>query len=152
MFRARRGWQRSGVPHRFAWSAAEESRLVPEGSYEIRVTARDQGGNRLARVTTVQRPVEQPPTPAVTGHHVFPVAGPYSFGGADARFGAARTGTPTRARTSWPRRARRVVAPAAGVITLSRQYQASGAGYYVVLHADNEPYDYVFMHLQSKCW
>ena len=39
-----------------------------------------------------------------------------------------------------------IVAPHAGTITWVA-YQASGAGYYVVLASDGEPYNYVFMHM-----
>jgi hypothetical protein len=149
VFRARRGWQRTGSFHSYSLSASAERKLVPDGSYEIRVSARDPGGNRLVRGTTVQRPVEDPPpAAAVNGAHNFPVAGAYSFGGADARFGAARTGHTHQGQDVMAAEGTPIVAPAAGVITY-RAYQASGAGYYVVLHADTDPYDYVFMHMQS---
>jgi len=150
VFRARRGWQRTARTHSFVWSAAEEQRLVPDGSYEIRVTARDPGGNHLARGTTVQRLMDTPPPPpaAVNGAHRFPVSGPYSFGGADARFGAARPGHIHQGQDMMSSEGTPVVAPAAGVITW-RAYQADGAGHYLVMHAEGERYDYVFMHLQS---
>jgi murein DD-endopeptidase MepM/ murein hydrolase activator NlpD len=41
-----------------------------------------------------------------------------------------------------------VVAVRAGTIAFS-QYQADGAGYYLVLHADGEAYDYAYMHLKE---
>jgi murein DD-endopeptidase MepM/ murein hydrolase activator NlpD len=41
-----------------------------------------------------------------------------------------------------------VIAPRAGTITW-RAYQAAGAGYYLVLDARGEAYNYVFMHLQA---
>jgi len=149
VFRARRGWQRTGSSHSYSISPASERTLVPDGSYEIRVSARDPGGNRLVRRTTVERPLEQAAPPAaVNGVHRFPVAGPYSFGGPDARFGAARTGHVHQGQDVMAAEGTPVVAPAAGVISY-RAYQASGAGYYVVLDADGEQYDYVFMHLQS---
>src|SRR5436853_7821888 len=73
VFRAPRGWQRTARMHSFTWSAADEQRLVPEGGYEIRINARDPGGNHLARSTTVQRLSDAPPPPptAVTGAHRF---------------------------------------------------------------------------------
>ncbi len=40
------------------------------------------------------------------------------------------------------------MAVATGTITW-RAYQAGGAGYYLVLAADGEPYNYVYMHLQQ---
>jgi murein DD-endopeptidase MepM/ murein hydrolase activator NlpD len=149
VFRARRGWQRTAQSHSFTWSAADENRLVPDGSYEIRVDARDPGGNHLARSTTIQKLVDTPPPPpaAVSGSHRFPVAGPYSFGGSDARFGAGRPGHIHQGQDVMAASGTPVVAPATGVITY-RAYQADGAGYYLVMHADGERYDYVFMHLQ----
>jgi murein DD-endopeptidase MepM/ murein hydrolase activator NlpD len=149
VFRARLGWQRTARTHSFVWAAAEEQRLVPDGSYEIRVNARDPGGNHLARSTTVQRLIDTPPPPptAVSGSHRFPVAGAYSFGGADARFGAGRPGHIHQGQDIIASSGTPVVAPANGVITW-RAYQADGAGYYLVMHADGERYDYVFMHLQ----
>ena len=76
---------------------------------------------------------------------VFPVQGSYSFGGEDSGFGAGRTGHlheghDIRAAAGVP-----VVAPLAGQI-LFNDYQASGAGRYIVLHADNG-WDMFFAHL-----
>jgi murein DD-endopeptidase MepM/ murein hydrolase activator NlpD len=130
------------------WSAAEENRLVPDGSYEIRVSARDPGGNHLARATTVQRQESAPAPAAAKGAHRFPVAGAYGFGGTDARFGAARSGHVHQGQDIAAAAGTPVVAPAAGVITW-RAYQAEGAGYYLVMHAAGQRYDYVFMHLQA---
>jgi murein DD-endopeptidase MepM/ murein hydrolase activator NlpD len=81
----------------------------------------------------------------VTG--VFPVQGPYSFGGADARFGAVRQGHVHQGQDIAAAAGTPVVAPLAGTVYW-RGYQAKGAGHYVVLHgADGR--DYVFMHMQS---
>jgi hypothetical protein len=49
VFRAGRGWQRTGSFHSYSMSSASERTLVPDGSYEIRVSARDPGGNQLVR-------------------------------------------------------------------------------------------------------
>jgi murein DD-endopeptidase MepM/ murein hydrolase activator NlpD len=40
------------------------------------------------------------------------------------------------------------VAPRAGLVE-AVQYQAEGAGHYVVIDGDDEDYDYVFMHLRT---
>jgi murein DD-endopeptidase MepM/ murein hydrolase activator NlpD len=90
------------------------------------------------------RPRPAPVLPA--GEHFFPVAGTYSLGSEDARFGAplgdhAHQGQDIAAARGTP-----VVAPYAGVIAWVR-YQRRGAGHYVVLRADDER-DYVFMHLR----
>ena len=74
--------------------------------------------------------------------------GAHDFGGADARFGARRTGHIHQGQDIAAAEGTPVVAPYAGVITW-RAYQASGAGYYLVLAGGDEPYNYVFMHLQQ---
>jgi murein DD-endopeptidase MepM/ murein hydrolase activator NlpD len=76
---------------------------------------------------------------------VFPVRGTYSLGGADARFGAVRTGHIHQGQDIIAAQGTPVVAPRAGVISW-RAYQAGGAGNYLVLHG-HDGRDYVFMHL-----
>jgi murein DD-endopeptidase MepM/ murein hydrolase activator NlpD len=97
--------------------------------------------------TAVIPSVERTVQPVSVSDHRFPVQGLYNFGGAGARFGAPRTGHRHQGQDIMAAEGTPVVAPTAGVITW-RSYQAEGAGYYLVLHASTEPYDYVFMHLQ----
>jgi murein DD-endopeptidase MepM/ murein hydrolase activator NlpD len=86
--------------------------------------------------------------PAVTSTPgVFPVQGPYSFGGADSRFGAKRSGHIHQGQDIAAAAGTPVVAPRTGFISW-RAYQANGAGFYLVLDADDER-DYVFMHLKD---
>jgi murein DD-endopeptidase MepM/ murein hydrolase activator NlpD len=90
---------------------------------------------------------EPKPKPKGPGH-VFPVRGPFDFGGPGSRFGASRgdhvhQGQDIAAASGTP-----VVAVRRGVISW-RAYQASGAGHYLVLDAAGENRDYVFMHLRS---
>jgi murein DD-endopeptidase MepM/ murein hydrolase activator NlpD len=75
---------------------------------------------------------------------VFPVAGPFSFGGVDARFGAGRPGHIHQGQDILAASGVPVVAPYAGVIS-STSYQATGAGEYVVLDAVDGR-DYFFAH------
>jgi murein DD-endopeptidase MepM/ murein hydrolase activator NlpD len=89
-------------------------------------------------------PAPVPATPA--GDHVFPVAGEYSLGGEDAKFGAPRSGHIHMGHDVSAARGTPVVAPYAGVIDWVR-FQRAGAGHYVVLDADDD-HDYVFMHLR----
>jgi murein DD-endopeptidase MepM/ murein hydrolase activator NlpD len=93
-----------------------------------------------------RRPAPAPAPVIPAGKHVFPVAGTYSLGGDDARFGAPRSGHTHQGQDISAARGTPVVAPYAGVITWVR-YQRGGAGHYVVLDADDE-HDYVFMHLR----
>jgi murein DD-endopeptidase MepM/ murein hydrolase activator NlpD len=94
-----------------------------------------------------QPPPEPPPLPLLPpGDHVFPVAGTYTLGGEDSKFGAPRSGHTHMGHDLSAARGTPVVAPYAGVIDWVR-YQRAGAGHYVVLDADDE-HDYVFMHLR----
>jgi murein DD-endopeptidase MepM/ murein hydrolase activator NlpD len=86
------------------------------------------------------------PTATATGMHRFPIAGAFDWGGPDARFGAKRKGHSHQGQDLPAAAGTPVVAPYRGVVT-AVQYQARGAGRYVVL--DGEDYDYVFMHLRT---
>jgi murein DD-endopeptidase MepM/ murein hydrolase activator NlpD len=86
-----------------------------------------------------------PPVTASAG--VFPVQGPYSFGGDDARFGAGRTGHVHQGQDILAAAGTPVVSPRAGFVAW-RAYQEGGAGHYVVVHGDDAR-DYVFMHFQD---
>jgi murein DD-endopeptidase MepM/ murein hydrolase activator NlpD len=97
---------------------------------------------------------EVPKTPAVRPPpgsksptlHDFPVAGRYSYGGADARFGAPRSGHVHQGQDILSASGTPVVAPHGGTISW-RANQPNGAGFYVVLDSLEEPLNYVFMHL-----
>jgi murein DD-endopeptidase MepM/ murein hydrolase activator NlpD len=124
------------------------------GAYTAQLRATAVRARRRAQVTTsgavrvgqpVVAPVPVPVTPSPLG--VFPVQGPWSFGGPDARFGAIRAGHVHQGQDVLAAKGTPVVAPMAGTITWTA-YQASGAGYYVVEHgADGR--DYVFMHFAA---
>jgi murein DD-endopeptidase MepM/ murein hydrolase activator NlpD len=108
---------------------------------------------RAARRRAKRRRAASPPTttvPAPTGEstHQFPVLGTYTLGGADARFGARRAGHSHQGQDIAAAEGTPVVAPWAGLVEFVR-YQASGAGWYVVLDGDGEDRDYVFMHLRK---
>lgn len=95
----------------------------------------------------------RPPTRQIsrpsTDLHTFPVAGPHSYGGADARFGAGRPGHRHQGQDVMAAEGTPVVAPRGGTISW-RAFQSRGAGYYLVLDPVMEPYNYVFMHLQAR--
>jgi murein DD-endopeptidase MepM/ murein hydrolase activator NlpD len=80
--------------------------------------------------------------------HRFPIAGSFDWGGRDARFGAKRKGHRHQGQDLTAARGTPVVAPHAGVVE-AVDYQARGAGNYVVLDSDGEDYDFVFMHLRT---
>jgi len=136
-YRKNLGSRRTGITHAYAWAPPAEA----NGSFRVRITARDPLGYSVVRATTVS---VSPPAPS--GDHRFPVAGPHNFGGPDARFGAGRTGHTHQGQDIIAPGGTPVVAPHAGRVTWV-DYQAAAAGYYVVLASDGEPYNYVFMHL-----
>ena len=95
-------------------------------------------------VPVVPAPLVPDPAPSPAGPGVFPIAGPFDFGGADARFGAGRTGHIHEGQDVMAAAGTPIVAPYAGTIG-STSYQAGGAGEYVVLDgADGR--DYFFAH------
>jgi murein DD-endopeptidase MepM/ murein hydrolase activator NlpD len=137
-YRKNLGARRTQITHSYTWQPPKDA---VAGSYRVRITARDPAGYRVVRATTI---TVSPPAPS--SDHRFPLGGPYTFGGADARFGAKRTGHTHEGQDIMAASGTPILAPHAGAITWVA-YQASGAGYYVVLASDGEPYNYVFMHL-----
>lgn len=127
--------------------------LAP-GRYRVRLLALGRRGERAVQGRTVARiqivappraatprPAPEPdplvlaPAPTVAGG-VFPVQGFHTYGGEDSRFGAGRTGHTHEGQDVTAARGTPVVAPVAGTV-LFTDYQASAAGEYVVLHADD---------------
>jgi murein DD-endopeptidase MepM/ murein hydrolase activator NlpD len=104
----------------------------------------DSGGAGVGRPQPKRRRRPARTTSAKTGRHAFPIAGAFSFGGADGRFGARRKGHRHQGQDLPAASGTPVVAPYRGVVA-AVQYQARGAGRYVVIHGAD--YDYVFMHL-----
>jgi murein DD-endopeptidase MepM/ murein hydrolase activator NlpD len=97
-----------------------------------------------ARQPTARSPAAPtPPVSTVAG--VFPVQGPYSFGGPDARFGAGRPGHIHQGQDVVAASGTPLVAPVAGSI-LWKANQPGGAGIYLVEHG-SDGRDYVLMHL-----
>ncbi len=120
--------------------SASEVGVSRAGSYKLRLTARD-GKRRAAK-----RAKNVPAWRAFTfSDHRFPVDGPFSFGNDGARFGAGRPGHTHQGQDVIADSGTRIVAPYSGTVSYVA-YQAGGAGYYVVLNADDRR-DYVFMHL-----
>jgi murein DD-endopeptidase MepM/ murein hydrolase activator NlpD len=131
--RARLGLVRAGRALTVAWTPPA---LAP-GRYTARLVVTGRGASVYQRATlTVAAP-----------SGVFPVQGPYDFGGPDARFGAPRDGHTHQGQDIAAAEGTPVVSPEAGVVRWVA-YQANGAGHYVVIHSDAGP-DFVFMHLQD---
>ena len=128
------------------------------GSYHVRVAVLAGKGERPLPGRTLRLTVHRKPKPAAPvtptqpaepftpiGGGVFPVRGPHSLGGDDSGFGAGRTGHLHEGQDISAASGTQVVAPLSGQI-LFNDYQRSGAGRYVILHADNG-WDMMFAHL-----
>jgi murein DD-endopeptidase MepM/ murein hydrolase activator NlpD len=137
--------------------AAGAARKLPTGNLILRLSGVDSRGHHLrgsleasaAHVVSVSTPAPAPTPnpPTLPGAHTFPLLGhDWSFGGPDARFGAPRSGHTHQGQDVTAPSGTPIVAPAAGTITFVA-YQASGAGYYVVMHEAGQNYWYAFMHL-----
>lgn len=111
----------------------------------MRAQAKARARKRAAKRRTG---VPKPPAPAPTSDHTFPVAGAYSFGGKDGRFGAGRKGHIHQGQDIAATEGVPVVAPWPSTVEAVK-YQPGGAGYYIVLDGDGEDRDYVFMHLRK---
>jgi len=92
-------------------------------------------------------PPPQPPPPPPASVHVFPVEGPFSFGGPGARFGAPRGNHTHQGQDVLAAENTPVVSVSAGTVYW-RSYQAGGAGNYVVIRG-SDGYDYVYMHFHE---
>jgi murein DD-endopeptidase MepM/ murein hydrolase activator NlpD len=142
------GWRRVGRTVRRSWKPT-----LAAGDYVARFHAVDGTGRTLKRtatasgkqpVTVAVAPTPAPPAP-VTGTGRFPVRGTWSFGGADARFGAKRNGHTHQGQDVIAAKGTPLVSPVAGTVYW-RAVQDGGAGHYLVIRGADGT-DYVFMHL-----
>jgi murein DD-endopeptidase MepM/ murein hydrolase activator NlpD len=130
--------EREAGSHSVSFTGLETGTALPEGHYLLHIAGRNL---RRAPAATSIAELE-------FRHHTFPVAGAFSWGGEGARFGAPREGHRHQGQDLAAAEGTPVVAPRGGVVE-AVQYQARGAGHYVVLDGEGEDYDYVFMHLRS---
>lgn len=84
------------------------------------------------------------------GAGVFPVPDEHSFGGAQSRFGAGRGGRSHQGQDIGAACGSRMLSATAGIVK-AREFQAGGAGYYLVVDG-SDGIDYVYMHLQKASW
>jgi murein DD-endopeptidase MepM/ murein hydrolase activator NlpD len=147
--RLRLGYQRTGVRHTHVWTPAAGE--LPGGEYTATLQAFDDAGHTLRRTAKASgrsRVVVQVAPPAIpVGAGIFPIQGPYSFGGEDARFGAQRDGHIHQGQDVTAAEGTPLVAPVAAFVYWVA-FQRNGAGHYVVLRGADGP-DYVFMHLKA---
>jgi peptidoglycan hydrolase-like protein with peptidoglycan-binding domain len=84
----------------------------------------------------------------VEREHVFPVRGRNDYGGREARFGAPRSGHTHMGQDILAKAGTKLVAVHNGKVE-TRQYQAQGAGNYLVIHG-RDGSDSVYMHLAGR--
>ena len=124
-------------------SAALDPNTLTPGSYRLRIAARDGRGRALRRARAAAAATAEF---GVYGHR-FPLLGPFSWGNEGSRFGAPRSGHTHQGQDLAAAEGTPVVTPHGGRVE-TVQYQAKGAGHYVVVGgADGR--DYVFMHLRA---
>jgi hypothetical protein len=136
---------------------------LPAGQYLVRVHARDRLNHVLERLahasgratldvtpapppattTTPAAPTTTAPGPVLAGG-IFPVRGPHTFGDG---IGAARNGHTHQGQDIAAAAGTPIVAPVAGIITVT-SYQAHAAGYYVV-EQGNDGRSFFFAHCQK---
>lgn len=80
---------------------------------------------------------------------VFPVPGPHSYGGAGSVFGAPRNGHIHQGQDVAAACGSPLIAAQGGTVRVNA-YQASGAGYYVVIRGATNGEDYAYMHMTAK--
>jgi murein DD-endopeptidase MepM/ murein hydrolase activator NlpD len=131
--------------------AAARKRAKVQARARAKVRARRRAAKRrAAKREPAPAPAPAPapviPAPVPTSDHTFPIAGTYSFGGEDGRFGAGRPGHIHQGQDLSAPAGTPVVAPWPSTVEAIK-FQTGGAGHYVVLDGDLEDRDYVFMHL-----
>ena len=130
--------EREAGRHLVAFTGLETGVALPEGHYLLHIA-----GRNLRRAPTATSTAE-----LEFRHHTFPVAGIFSWGEEGSRFGAPRAGHRHQGQDLAADEGTPLVAPRGGVVE-TVEYQAAGAGHYVVLDGESEDFDYVFMHLRS---
>lgn len=127
--------------HQVAWNGMTAAGTAPDGIYQLKLGKSNTAGARASGQTQ----------PFAMHLHAFPVPGPHTFGGPDARFGAPRSGHIHQGQDIPAACGQKEVVDETGEVKVNA-FQASGAGYYVVLHGLITGTDSVYMHLQRPSW
>ena len=124
-----------------AWNGMAPAGAASDGTYQLKLGKSNTAGATGSGQTQ----------PFAMHLHAFPVPGPHNFGGADARFGAPRSGHVHQGQDIPAACGQKEVVDETGEVKVNA-YQASGAGYYVVIHGRITGTDSVYMHLQRPGW
>lgn len=125
-----------------SWMGLGAAGYVPDGTYLLKLA---DAGTANATVSGGQT------TPFTLHARAFPVLGTHSFGGAASRFGAPRAGHTHQGQDVAAACGTRLLVAEGGTLRVE-SYQASGAGYYIVIHGAISGTDYVYMHLLKPSW
>jgi murein DD-endopeptidase MepM/ murein hydrolase activator NlpD len=127
--------------HDVAWNGLTSAGAVPDGTYQL----------KLGKANTAGASASGQTQPFGMHLHAFPVPGRHGFGGPDSRFGAPRSGHIHQGQDIAASCGQKELVDETGQVKVNA-YQASGAGYYVVLHGNLTGIDSVYMHLQRPSW
>lgn len=125
-----------------AWNGITPAGVAPDGVYQLKLS---DPGTAGASVTGGQT------QPFAMHLHQFPVPGPHTYGAAGARFGAPRSGHTHQGQDLPAACGEKLFVVETGEVK-TNAYQASGAGYYVVIHGALTGTDSVYMHLKHSSW
>jgi murein DD-endopeptidase MepM/ murein hydrolase activator NlpD len=124
-----------------AWNGMAAAGAAPDGNYQLNLGKSNTAGATASGLTQ----------PFAMHLHAFPVPGPHNFGGPDGRFGALRSGHVHEGQDIPAACGQKEIVDETGEVK-ANAYQASGAGYYVVIHGRITGTDSVYMHLQRPSW
>jgi murein DD-endopeptidase MepM/ murein hydrolase activator NlpD len=125
-----------------AWNGiAGTGAYAPDSTYQLKVGDPGSAGASLGSGQTL---------PFLFRHYAFPVPGKHNYGGAGARFGAPRGGHSHQGQDVIAACGQLLVAAQGGLVKV-KAYQASGAGYYLVIHGFDGT-DTVYMHMPGPSY
>jgi murein DD-endopeptidase MepM/ murein hydrolase activator NlpD len=127
----------------FAWNGATYGGWAADSSYQFKLVGANDAGATFAG--------GQGGKAFLMRAAAFPVAGAHSFGGAGSRFGAPRSGHIHQGQDVSAACGVPLVAVQSGKV-MTRAYQASGAGYYIVIRSTVTGIDSVYMHMTKNSW
>lgn len=138
-----RVWRRDNLEpgtYQVRWNGVtRDDKAAAKGAYLFRVRTMRGADVDRSRAKGDNRSVKLYPAK-------FPVRARHTYGDG---FGAARSGHTHQGQDLFAKCGKRVVAARGGRVQYSG-YQASGAGYYVVIDGRADSHDYVYMHLKKR--
>jgi murein DD-endopeptidase MepM/ murein hydrolase activator NlpD len=130
--------ERGPGDHVATFTGLETGIALPDGAYVLHLA-----GHGLRRAPGAASTAD-----VAVSSFAFPVRGAFDWGSDGSRFGAGRDGHSHQGQDLAAAEGTPVVSPSGGLVEVV-QYQAAGAGHYVVIDSDAADHDYVFMHLRT---